>query len=324
MRRLRPALGHTATVLGTAMAKHIHTSTLTRIESVLGPTSTSLARRKARLVHVTPDPSLDPGPSPFPVVHDVDVRDGEVVRVVAHAGVFALGRLDLGTRLLLANLPAITPGSSVVDLGCGDGIVGLTVGGRHPDVEVIFTDESYMAVASARAGWAHAHGDRPARFLVADAMAGIADESVDVVLVNPPFHEDQVVGDAIAWEMFTGARRALRPGGRIVVVGNRHLAHHASSPASSEAAGPARATRASWCSRPTADPRPGRSGAPAGGRAGPRAGGRDRGPNRAWTRKAPIGGPGDRASPRGPPRRAAGRGGGAALEELVAGSSPHA
>jgi 16S rRNA (guanine1207-N2)-methyltransferase len=50
---------------------------------------------------------------------------------------------------------------------------------------------------------------------------------VDLIVVNPPFHDNNVTGDEIAWQMFTGARRALRPGGRLVVVGNRHLAYQA-------------------------------------------------------------------------------------------------
>jgi 16S rRNA (guanine1207-N2)-methyltransferase len=54
----------------------------------------------------------------------------------------------------------------------------------------------------------------------------VPDGSVDVVLNNPPFHSHQATTDATAWRMFTGARRALRPGGELWVVGNRHLGYH--------------------------------------------------------------------------------------------------
>ena len=46
------------------------------------------------------------------------------------------------------------------------------------------------------------------------------------MLNNPPFHTHQATTDATAWRMFTGARRALRPGGELWVVGNRHLGYH--------------------------------------------------------------------------------------------------
>ncbi|CAN5286490.1 methyltransferase [soil metagenome] len=224
LRRIRPALGPDSTVLGTGMAKHVHTSTLQCIERFIGPTTTSRAWRRARLIHVTPDPGLDPGPSPFPVVHPLPGG----LDAVSHAGVFAHGRVDHGTRLLLEHLPVVPDGAEVVDLGCGDGVVGLTIAAAQPTAQLTFTDESHMAVQSAREGWQRAFGaDRPARFLLGDGMDAVADTSIDVVVVNPPFHDDHATGDAIAWDMFTGARRALRPGGRLIVVGNRHLGYHA-------------------------------------------------------------------------------------------------
>jgi 16S rRNA (guanine1207-N2)-methyltransferase len=49
---------------------------------------------------------------------------------------------------------------------------------------------------------------------------------VDLVLNNPPFHSHQATTDATAWRMFTGSRAALRRGGELWVVGNRHLGYH--------------------------------------------------------------------------------------------------
>lgn len=59
-----------------------------------------------------------------------------------------------------------------------------------------------------------------------DGLAGVPDGSVDLVLNNPPFHTHQATSDATAWRMFTGARDALRPGGELWVIGNRHLGYH--------------------------------------------------------------------------------------------------
>ena len=49
---------------------------------------------------------------------------------------------------------------------------------------------------------------------------------MDRVLCNPPFHQQQVVSDHIARQMFRDARRVLREGGELWVVGNRHLGYH--------------------------------------------------------------------------------------------------
>ena len=65
-----------------------------------------------------------------------------------------------------------------------------------------------------------------AEFRVGDGLVGVPADSVDLVLNNPPFHSHQATTDATAWRMFSGARRALRPGGELWVIGNRHLAYH--------------------------------------------------------------------------------------------------
>jgi 16S rRNA (guanine1207-N2)-methyltransferase len=65
-----------------------------------------------------------------------------------------------------------------------------------------------------------------AEFRVGDGLAGVPDGSVDLVLNNPPFHSHQATTDATAWRMITGAKRVLRPGGELWVVGNRHLGYH--------------------------------------------------------------------------------------------------
>lgn len=46
------------------------------------------------------------------------------------------------------------------------------------------------------------------------------------MLCNPPFHQQQVVGDFLAWRMFTQAKAALTKGGELWIVGNRHLGYH--------------------------------------------------------------------------------------------------
>jgi 23S rRNA (guanine1835-N2)-methyltransferase len=59
-----------------------------------------------------------------------------------------------------------------------------------------------------------------------DGLAGQEPLSLDVVLCNPPFHQQQVVGDFLAWRMFQQAREALVVGGALYIVGNRHLGYH--------------------------------------------------------------------------------------------------
>ncbi|GGU67127.1 ribosomal RNA large subunit methyltransferase G [Streptomyces daghestanicus] len=225
--RLAPSVHAGTVVVGTGMVKEIHTSTLEVFERVLGPTRTSLARKKARLIFCVPDPARERPANPWPLGYRLPDGVGPVSgrTVVSHAGVFCADRLDIGTRFFLKHLP--DAGSRrVVDLGCGNGIVGTAVALAAPAAHVLFTDESFQAVASAEATYRASGARAAAEFRVGDGLAGVPDGSVDLVLNNPPFHSHQATTDATAWRMFTGARRALRPGGELWVVGNRHLGYH--------------------------------------------------------------------------------------------------
>jgi 23S rRNA (guanine1835-N2)-methyltransferase len=227
LHRLAPGVHEGTVVVGTGMVKEIHTSTLRLFERIIGPTRTSLAEKKARLIFCTPYPGIARDANPWPYSYQLPDGIGPVSgrTVVNHAGVFCADRLDIGTRFLLQHLPRSRGTERVVDLGCGNGVVGTAMALANPEAEVLFVDESYQAVASAEATY-RANAGGAAEFRVGDGLAGVAAGSVDLVVNNPPFHSHQATTDTTAWRMFSEARRALRPGGELWVIGNRHLGYH--------------------------------------------------------------------------------------------------
>lgn len=238
LHRLRPHLRPESRIVGAAMARHVRTATLECFESIIGPTTTSLARKKARLLHVSFDPELTVDLSPWPTTWKHEARTH-----VTHGGGFSPESVDVGTRFLLDNLPTARDLVSsdhdvvrVVDLGCGNGIIGLRVVSDFTavgiDHQISFVDDSALAIDATRRSWEATHGQAPDPATVAfvhthRVVENIPKRSVNLVLINPPFHDDRVVGDDIAWTMFTDAHKILAPGGQLVVVGNRHLAYHA-------------------------------------------------------------------------------------------------
>ncbi|WP_097965236.1 methyltransferase [Streptomyces sp. or20] len=229
LHRIAPAVHAGTVVIGTGMVKEIHTSTLKLFERIIGPTRTSLAVRKARLIFCTPDPALPRTPSPWPYRYELPADVGPVagLTTVNHAGIFCAERLDIGTRFFLKHLPSRGGAVRVVDLGCGNGVLGLSAAVANPEAHLTFVDESYGAVASAEETFrAGARSGAKADFLVGDGLDGLDPGSVDLVLNNPPFHSHMATTDATARTMFTGARTALRQGGELWVVGNRHLSYH--------------------------------------------------------------------------------------------------
>ncbi|MFU9137090.1 23S rRNA (guanine(1835)-N(2))-methyltransferase RlmG [Erwinia tasmaniensis] len=223
LRALRSVVTPDTQVIAAARAKDIHTSTLQLFERVLGPTTTSLAVKKARLVFCTPDlPPLAEGD----VTH-VWPLEGTDYQIHNHANVFARSGLDVGARFFMAHLPENVEGE-MADLGCGNGVIGLTALAQNPAAEMHFIDESYMAVASSQLNVATNRPDDLTRchFAVNNALAGFPSDRLHAVLCNPPFHQQNTLTDHIAWQMFRDARRCLQYGGELRVVGNRHLDYY--------------------------------------------------------------------------------------------------
>ena len=223
LHRLRPLINEDTQVLAGGMIKAIHTSTLELFGKIIGPTQTSLAKKKARLIHSQPDLSLAPGLNPFP--KSLPLPDHQL-DIINHASVFSRDKLDIGTRFFLDNIPSSELPRSIIDLGCGNGLLGIAAAKANPNAELILVDESFMAVASAQVNFASNHPERQANFHVTDCLTDITDNSADMILNNPPFHQQNAIGDFIAVQMFKDARRVLKTGGELLVIGNRHLGYH--------------------------------------------------------------------------------------------------
>lgn len=222
--RLRPWLTASSRVILAGMVKNLPASVWTLVERLLGPTTTSPARKKARLIFVKPDLAKPAPTNPYPTGYTLE---NTRYWISNHANVFSREKLDIGTRLLLQQLPRSSEYRDIVDLGCGNGVVGLLAAERNPAATVHFVDESYMAVASARDNFSRAFGgQRVATFTVGDGLCDFQPESADLVLCNPPFHQQHAVSDRIACEMLKQSWKVLRNRGELWVIGNRHLHYY--------------------------------------------------------------------------------------------------
>lgn len=225
LRQLKQQLAPNSTILASAKAKDITPNLLAIFQQELGPTSASLTVKKCRLITATIDPAL-----PSPTTPQFPIRwktEDDQQLLINHANVFSREQLDQGARFLLQHIPVCAPEQRVIDLGCGNGVLGLAMLERQPQIKLVFADESYMAVDSARLTLAANRPDllAQAEFSVDDCLSQQAAESADFIICNPPFHQQNAITDHIAWQMFTDARRVLKKHGRLRIVANRHLAY---------------------------------------------------------------------------------------------------
>ncbi len=136
---------------------------------------------------------------------------------VSYPGVFAHGRLDPGTRLLLNALPDLAPQASVLDYGCGSGVVGAAVRSSYPQVRLTLLDIDAVALEAA------AENVPGAELLLQDGLPDPGTERYDAILSNPPFHQGKQEEPAMILRMVRAAPDLLLPRGCLVVVAQRRL-----------------------------------------------------------------------------------------------------
>ncbi|KZN61001.1 hypothetical protein N473_23485 [Pseudoalteromonas luteoviolacea CPMOR-1] len=207
-------------VIAAGKAKEIHTSTLKSFNHFIYEPKTSLAVKKSRLIFSKT--TNKPVACKFPISWSLENTE---MTITNHANVFSRDSLDIGARFFFNYLPAGKKALNIIDLGCGNGVIGLQTLNRMPNAKVTFVDESAMAVASAKLNVEHNLPDRfsDCQFIHNDCLTGFAPNSADLVLCNPPFHQAQAITDHIAWQMFLQAKHTLRNGGELRIIGNRHL-----------------------------------------------------------------------------------------------------
>jgi 16S rRNA (guanine1207-N2)-methyltransferase len=136
-------------------------------------------------------------------------------------GVFSWDRTDAGTGRLLAALPPFAGRGA--DLGCGVGLLAQAVLAGPGVTRIELVDLDRRAIAAARRNVS----DPRAAFHWADVRIGPDLAGLDFVVMNPPFHDHGAEDRELGQDFIRRAHSALRPGGAVWLVANRHLPYEA-------------------------------------------------------------------------------------------------
>lgn len=163
--------------------------------------------------------STAPGGPSSPRQVELVLPEGRLVQLVSDRGVFSADKVDHGTRVLLADGPALGDASVFADVGCGYGPIAVTLALRAGPGSVVWAvDVNERARQLCRTN-ADANG-------VGDRVRVVAPDDVPDALVvdqiwsNPPIR----VGKEALHGLLEAWLRRLRPGsGSATLVVQKHL-----------------------------------------------------------------------------------------------------
>jgi 16S rRNA G1207 methylase RsmC len=141
---------------------------------------------------------------------------GHELSLNSGSGVFAQGRLDIGTAVLFRETVPPSAGR-VLDLGCGYGVIGLAIATAVPDAIVTGADVNERAVLLANEN-AAALGVSD-RFSASTPSGVPPDATYDELWSNPPIR----IGKAALHQLLLAWLPRLVPGGRAVLVVGKNL-----------------------------------------------------------------------------------------------------
>lgn len=131
---------------------------------------------------------------------------GHALRFETDSGVFSRTEIDRGTHELLAALPETMEGK-MLDLGCGYGVIGVSLGKQFPGLRIFMADINQRACELSRRN-AQLNGVSAA-VTQSDGYAAIDETGFDHILQNPPIR----AGKAVIYQMFQeGALRLAQEG----------------------------------------------------------------------------------------------------------------
>jgi 16S rRNA (guanine1207-N2)-methyltransferase len=152
---------------------------------------------------------------------DYTLRGQQFAFDVGHT-LFSSFQVDDGSDLLLRTIEPAEPPTRILDLGCGVGVLGISLAKRFPAAEVHMSDVNLLAVRYARHNLV-LNGVTNATVTGGVGLETVPPGSFDLIVSNIPAK----IGDlAIEQEFVLGPLERLRPGGEywfVVVSGLNHL-----------------------------------------------------------------------------------------------------
>jgi 16S rRNA (guanine1207-N2)-methyltransferase len=128
-------------------------------------------------------------------------------------GLFSREQVDKGTILLLESV-GINDAWTILDLGCGYGVIGITIADRCPETKVVLVDVDRQAIKATMANTRLNDVERNTQVIMSDGLKELSEFRFDLILSHFPLHIPKPEQARLLRE----ARDALTPEGRLCLV----------------------------------------------------------------------------------------------------------
>lgn len=139
--------------------------------------------------------------------------NGKNIELFTDSGVFSKNRIDEGTYLFLKVLIPLRISGRILDLGCGYGPLGLSLGLFSPSSYITLVDINTRALEMCRKNAKKLELEDRVTILHSDIYQNI-EGPYDSIVVNPPIR----AGKEVTYRMYEGAKQYLIDGGSLYVV----------------------------------------------------------------------------------------------------------
>lgn len=141
----------------------------------------------------------------------------------ASPGMFSHDRIDAGSELLASRLPNDFHGHAA-DFGAGWGYLAVKLAEASPGLKgVDLFEADHESLEAARVNMMANAPSTPARFHWFDLTSEEPRDKYDLIVMNPPFHEAHAAEPALGIAIIKTALKALKQGGKLMLVANRGL-----------------------------------------------------------------------------------------------------
>ncbi|MHA1221506.1 MAG: class I SAM-dependent methyltransferase [Candidatus Heimdallarchaeota archaeon] len=138
---------------------------------------------------------------------------GNSLAFKSQSGIFGWQKVDTGSELLIdtAEIPA---SGSILDLGCGYGLIGIVLAKANPNLQITLTDINTLAIKWTRINCKLNEVVENTDVRQGDLFEAVKEQTFDLIICNPPL----MAGKAVLKRLIADAKNHITKNGSLQIV----------------------------------------------------------------------------------------------------------